>query len=39
MINPNNTPDAIKTTLTRPEAANDNRSNIVEIINPVFLIS
>ena len=39
MITPNNTPDAIKTTLTRPVAANDSLSSIVEIINPVFHIS
>tara|TARA_B100002052_G_C15825603_1_gene572712 strand:+ start:1286 stop:1414 length:129 start_codon:yes stop_codon:yes gene_type:complete len=36
---PNNTPEAISITLTKPDAANDNLSKIVDIINPVFLIN
>ena len=39
MMRPKSIPEAIKTTLTIPVAAKDNLSKIVEIINPVFLIS
>tara|TARA_B100002052_G_C15510532_1_gene431374 strand:- start:100 stop:228 length:129 start_codon:yes stop_codon:yes gene_type:complete len=39
IIRPNKTPEAIRTTLTRPVAAKESLNRIVEIINPVFLIS
>ena len=36
---PNNIPETNKTILFNPETPNDNRNKMVDIINPVFLIS